>query len=129
MSRCDRAVARHKLRQDRELHLQGQLTYMRTLLSQTKREPRLKGPFPVDFYNEVLLSCERMLDRLHSMRCVTTRDAWDNVSCQPTTLEGKLTPEQGIRRAFVAPVNKQRREMAGSVILYVSCSPQDMSMS
>jgi hypothetical protein len=39
-------------------------------------------------------------------------------SCQYSTKQGWLT-EQGIRRAFVAPVNKQRREMAGSVILYV----------
>ena len=43
---------------------------------QTKNEPRIKGPFDYAFYNEVLLSCERMLDRLHSMRCVTTRDEW-----------------------------------------------------
>ncbi|EIW68238.1 hypothetical protein TREMEDRAFT_32574, partial [Tremella mesenterica DSM 1558] len=85
-----------------ELHLQSQLVDLRKLLNDTKTEPRLKGPFAFDFYREVLLSCERMLDRLHSMRCVTTRDEWDN----------------GIRAAFVAPVNRQRREMAGSVILY-----------
>ncbi|ORY35739.1 hypothetical protein BCR39DRAFT_511847 [Naematelia encephala] len=85
-----------------ELHLQSQLGNLRELLAQTKNEPRLKGPFAFDFYKEVLLSCERMLDRLHSMRCVTTRDEWDN----------------GIREAFVAPVNRQRREMAGNVILY-----------
>lgn len=60
----------------RELHLQSQLNTLRGLLAQTKNEPRLKGPFAFDFYQEVLLSCERMLDRLHSMRCVTTRDEW-----------------------------------------------------
>jgi len=60
----------------RELHLQSQLSSLRDLLAQTRNEPRLKGPFAFDFYNEVLLSCERMLDRLHSMRCVTTRDEW-----------------------------------------------------
>ena len=49
---------------------------LRKLLNDTKTEPRLKGPFAYDFYREVLLSCERMLDRLHSMRCVTTRDEW-----------------------------------------------------
>ncbi|KAK8854671.1 hypothetical protein IAR55_003410 [Kwoniella newhampshirensis] len=85
-----------------ELHLQSQLGTLRSLLAQTKHEPRLKGPFAYGFYHEVLLSCERMLDRLHSMRCVTTRDEWDN----------------GIRQAFVVPVNKERREMAGNVILY-----------
>ncbi|WVQ80167.1 hypothetical protein IAT38_002272 [Cryptococcus sp. DSM 104549] len=85
-----------------ELHLQSQLGSLKGLLAQTKNEPRLKGPFAYEFYHEVLLSCERMLDRLHSMRCVTTRDEWDN----------------GIRQSFVMPVNKQRREMAGNVILY-----------
>lgn len=59
-----------------ELHLQGQLSSLRGLLTHAKREPRLKGPFASDFYHDVLLSCERMLDRLHSMRCVTTRHEW-----------------------------------------------------
>ncbi|ORX38403.1 Fusaric acid resistance protein-like-domain-containing protein [Kockovaella imperatae] len=85
-----------------ELHLQGQLQSLRARLAETKNEPRLKGPFAYDFYKEALLSCERMLDRLHSMRCVTTREEWDN----------------GIREAFVLPVNPQRREMVGNVILY-----------
>ncbi|WVQ72128.1 hypothetical protein IAR50_001673 [Cryptococcus sp. DSM 104548] len=84
-----------------ELHLQSQLSSLRSLLAHTKNEPRLKGPFAYGFYKEVLLSCERMLDRLHSMRCVTTRDEW-----------------RGIRDAFVVPVNQERREMAGNVILY-----------
>lgn len=65
-----------RVRLDRELHLQAQLGKLRDLLKQTKNEPRLKGPFAFEFYNECLLSCERMLDRLHSMRCVTTRDEW-----------------------------------------------------
>ncbi|WWC90598.1 uncharacterized protein L201_005534 [Kwoniella dendrophila CBS 6074] len=85
-----------------EMHLQSQIINLRALLAQTKNEPRLKGPFAFTFYNEVLLSCERMLDRLHSMRCVTTRDEWDHA----------------MRREFVIPVNRERREMAGQVILY-----------
>lgn len=60
----------------RELHLQSQLATLRGLLSHAKNEPRIKGPFAFDFYQEVLLSCERMLDKLHSMRCVTTRHDW-----------------------------------------------------
>ena len=60
----------------RELHLQGQLGTLNDLLKHTKNEPRLKGPFAFGFYKECLLSCERMLDRLHSMRCVTTRAEW-----------------------------------------------------
>lgn len=59
-----------------ELHLQGQLGQLRGMLGHAKNEPRLKGPFAFDFYHQVLLSCERMLDRLHSMRCVATRSEW-----------------------------------------------------
>ena len=86
-----------------ELHLHGQLQSLKGLLAETKNEPRLKGPFAYEFYKEALLSCERMVDRLHSMRCVTTRDEWD----------------QGMRESFVVPVNPQRREMVGNVVLYV----------
>ncbi|WVO14425.1 hypothetical protein L204_102058 [Cryptococcus depauperatus] len=85
-----------------EVHLQSQLSSLKSLLTHTKNEPRLKGPFAYDYYKEVLLSCERMLDKLHSMRCVTTRDEWDN----------------GIRQSFIIPVNKERKAMAGNVILY-----------
>ncbi|WOO77198.1 uncharacterized protein LOC62_01G000785 [Vanrija pseudolonga] len=101
-------VARHHLSpavlqfMSMELHLQSQLATLRGLLSHAKNEPRIKGPFAFDFYQEVLLSCERMLDKLHSMRCVTTRHDWDN----------------SIREAFVLPVNNLQREMAGNVILY-----------
>jgi hypothetical protein len=60
----------------RELHLQIQLIEMKGLLGQTKNEPRVKGPFPYDLYTGILESCQTMLDKLHSMRCVTTREEW-----------------------------------------------------
>jgi hypothetical protein len=60
----------------RELHLQIQLINMRGLLTQTKNEPRLKGPFPQAMYSEILNSCQRTLDKLHSMRCVIMRQEW-----------------------------------------------------
>jgi hypothetical protein len=34
----------------------------------------------------------------------------------------KVFRDDGVRKAFVEPVNKQRKEMAGNVILYVSVS-------
>jgi hypothetical protein len=49
---------------------------MRGLLTQTKNEPRLKGPFPQAMYSEILNSCQRTLDKLHSMRCVIMRQEW-----------------------------------------------------
>ncbi|KAM5533752.1 hypothetical protein V8D89_012625 [Ganoderma adspersum] len=87
-----------------ELHLQIKLIELQGLLSQTQHEPRLKGPFPVELYRTILTSLQAILDRLHSMRCVTSREEWHTT----------------VRRDFIIPVNKERREMVGNVILYFS---------
>ena len=63
----------------RELHLQIKLIELQTLLSQTQHEPRLKGPFPIALYREILQSLQNILDKMHSMRCVTTREEWFTV--------------------------------------------------
>ena len=60
----------------RELHLQIKLIELQSLLAQAQLEPRLKGPFPVDLYRGILVSLQTILDKLHSMRCVTTREEW-----------------------------------------------------
>lgn len=64
----------------RELHLQIKLIEIQNLLAQAQLEPRLKGPFPVALYRDILTSLQTILDRLHSMRCVTTREEWYTVS-------------------------------------------------
>ncbi|KAL1743411.1 Fusaric acid resistance protein-like-domain-containing protein [Schizophyllum fasciatum] len=84
-----------------ELHLQIKLIELQGLLAQTQHEPRLKGPFPVLMYRGILTSLQVILDRLHSMRCVTTR-------------------EECVRKDFIIPVNKERREMVGNIILAFS---------
>ncbi|KAG2074050.1 hypothetical protein BDR04DRAFT_1134000 [Suillus decipiens] len=87
-----------------ELHLQIKLIELQGLLDQTQHEPRLKGPFPIALYRAMLTSLQTILDRLHSMRCVTTREEW-------------IT---SVRRDFILPVNKERRDMVGNIILYFS---------
>ncbi|KAJ7049969.1 Fusaric acid resistance protein-like-domain-containing protein [Mycena amicta] len=84
-----------------ELHLQIKLIELQGLLAQTQNEPRLKGPFPVQLYRGILTSLQTILDRLHSMRCVTTREEWYT----------------SVRQDFIIPVNKERREMVGNIIL------------
>nr|GAT47657.1 predicted protein [Mycena chlorophos] len=84
-----------------ELHLQIKLIELQGLLAQTQNEPRLKGPFPVQLYRGILTSMQTILDRLHSMRCVTTREEWYT----------------SVRQDFIIPVNKERREMVGNIIL------------
>jgi len=87
-----------------ELHLQMKLLELQSLLSQTENEPRLKGPFPVKLYRSVLTSLQVILDKLHSMRCVTMREEWF----------------AAVHRDFIMPVQRERREMVGNVILYFS---------
>ncbi|KAJ2918023.1 hypothetical protein MD484_g2384, partial [Candolleomyces efflorescens] len=84
-----------------ELHLQIKLIELQNLLAQAQLEPRLKGPFPVKLYRDILTSLQIILDRLHSMRCVTTREEWYT----------------SVRKDFIMPVNKERHEMVGNVIL------------
>lgn len=86
-------LRRNKIRMSRsiqhfmsmELHLQLQLIELQGLLSQTQHEPRLKGPFPVQLYRSILTSLQSILDKLHSMRCVTSREEWHTV-CSPNIL-------------------------------------------
>ncbi|KAF9202814.1 hypothetical protein BGZ49_007062 [Haplosporangium sp. Z 27] len=85
-----------------ELSLQLQLLQLYALLSETPNEPRLKGKFPVGTYKDMLGSCQNILDRFLSMRLVITKDEW----------------LESARRDFIIPVNKERREMVGNVLLY-----------
>ncbi|KAF8504112.1 Fusaric acid resistance protein-like-domain-containing protein [Gautieria morchelliformis] len=93
-----------------ELHLQRKLITLQDLLAQTQHEPRLKGPFPVKLYRSILTSLQTILDKMHSMRCVTTREEWCSFPF----------PLHTVRRDFIVPVSKERREMVGNVILYFS---------
>jgi len=56
----------------------------------------------VKMYRSILTSLQTILDKLHSMRCVTTREEWHTA----------------VRRDFILPLSKDRREMVGNVILY-----------
>ncbi|KAF9574635.1 hypothetical protein EC968_006050 [Mortierella alpina] len=85
-----------------ELSLQLQLLQLYALLQETPNEPRMKGKFPVATYKNMLGSCQNILDRFLSMRLVITKDEW----------------LESARRDFIVPVNKERREMVGNVLLY-----------
>ncbi|TDL21690.1 hypothetical protein BD410DRAFT_789429 [Rickenella mellea] len=100
LPKSSRARLSHSIRtfMAMELHLQIKLIELQGLLAQTQHEPRLKGPFPVKLYRSILTSLQTILDKLHTMRCVTTREEND----------------------FILPVNNERREMVGNVILYFS---------
>jgi len=109
---CSTLLRHNKIRMSRsiqrfmsmELHLQLQLIELQGLLAQTQHEPRLKGPFPVKLYRSILTSLQSILDKLHSMRCVTAREEWHTT----------------VRRDFILPVSRERREMVGNIILYFS---------
>lgn len=48
--------------------LEKKLNTCNELLELTDHEPRLKGPFPKDFYKEILVSAHNLLDRMVSLR-------------------------------------------------------------
>ncbi|CAE6428559.1 unnamed protein product [Rhizoctonia solani] len=50
------------------------------------------------------MAMRSMLDMLHSLRCATTQEDWYTV----------------VRRQFIIPVNKERRDMVGNILLYFS---------
>jgi hypothetical protein len=87
---------------DLELGLQRALLELQELLSQAPNEPRLKGPFPIDTYRTMLLSCQNIVDRFLSMRTVMLKDAWHDE----------------VQHDFMTPVAQERREMVGNVLLY-----------
>ncbi|CAG8472731.1 1666_t:CDS:2 [Paraglomus occultum] len=87
---------------DLELFLQVSLLKLYDLLNETSNEPRLKGPFPQTSYREIITSCQNILDKLLSMRIAVTKEEWYGA----------------IRRDFIIPINKQRRELVGNVLLY-----------
>ncbi|KAG1503778.1 hypothetical protein G6F54_001436 [Rhizopus delemar] len=87
---------------DLELGLQRTLIQLQDLLAQTPNEPRLKGPFPIDTYRTMLLSCQNIVDRFLSMRSVMSKDVWHDQ----------------VQHDFMAPVSHERREMTGNVLLY-----------
>lgn len=87
--------------QQMDLFLRFRLLTLESLLAQTRHEPRLKGPFPVQTYKEILTCCPKILDKLHAMRCVTRRSEWAT----------------SIARDWIEPVNPLRREMAGNVLV------------
>lgn len=120
--------------------MQIKLIELQGLLAQTQHEPRLKGPFPVKLYRGILTSLQTILDRLHSMRCVTTREEWsvsfhtvaNAVAHAPLGLRQVSQDQyrsmlselrmdvQSVRQDFIIPVNKERKEMVGNIILYFS---------
>jgi uncharacterized membrane protein YgaE (UPF0421/DUF939 family) len=51
-----------------EHKLEKMLNTCNELLNLTDHEPRLKGPFPKEFYKEMLISTRNLLDRMMSLR-------------------------------------------------------------
>lgn len=52
--------------------IQASLNASSVLLDLTDHEPRLKGPFPKEFYRQILASSQAILDHMGSMRVALT---------------------------------------------------------
>lgn len=87
-----------------ELALQVSIIKLEGLLAQTRHEPRLKGPFPIEQYRCLLGCSQHILDLLHTMNLVTSRPDWHT----------------DVRQDFIIPVDAsgRRRNMVGNVCLF-----------
>ncbi|KAI7864354.1 hypothetical protein BDF14DRAFT_1732339 [Spinellus fusiger] len=59
--------------QKMESKIQSSIDSCSMLLELTDHEPRLKGPFPKEFYKEMLISIRNILDRIMSIRIALTK--------------------------------------------------------
>ncbi|KAJ6260588.1 LOW QUALITY PROTEIN: hypothetical protein Dda_4814 [Drechslerella dactyloides] len=57
-----------------EIHLQQALLRLQSLLRQIPFEFRLKGPFPVDDFAEILTNTQSMLDAFHGMSVIIAKE-------------------------------------------------------
>jgi hypothetical protein len=56
--------------QQMERKLEKMLETCHVLLELTDHEPRIKGPFPKEFYKEIIVSANNLLDRMVSLRII-----------------------------------------------------------
>ncbi|KAI8092100.1 hypothetical protein BDF21DRAFT_436776 [Thamnidium elegans] len=87
--------------QKMEHNLEKKLIACNELLQLTDHEPRLKGPFPKEFYKDILVSSHNLLDRMMSLRVCLT----------------KMSPEV---KHTVRRMDKYlyRRDMVASILLH-----------
>ncbi|KAI8136713.1 Fusaric acid resistance protein-like-domain-containing protein [Fennellomyces sp. T-0311] len=85
-----------------ELEIQRTLSELSVMLAQAPNEFRLKGPFPAESYRLMLRSCRNIADKFLAMRTVIFKDAWI----------------EQVHQDFILPVNQERKEMAGNILLY-----------
>ncbi|RKP05200.1 Fusaric acid resistance protein-like-domain-containing protein [Thamnocephalis sphaerospora] len=86
-----------------EMLLQLQLLKLQDLLALTRNEPRLKGPFPREMYACILGHGQSLIDRMLTMRTAVMDATW----------------VRHIRRNFVLPAQEERRQMCGTIELYM----------
>ncbi|KAK6345288.1 hypothetical protein TWF718_007211 [Orbilia javanica] len=57
-----------------EIHLQQALLRLQSLLAQIPFEFRLKGPFPIEDFSEILTNTQSMLDAFHGMSVIIAKE-------------------------------------------------------
>ncbi|GAA5842118.1 hypothetical protein JCM3766R1_000012 [Sporobolomyces carnicolor] len=95
-----------------EVELQKNLIRVSGLLAATPHEPRLKGKFPTAQYRQILTSAQSILDTFTAVAKLTHRKQWFS----------------SVRRDFIIPVNRERKEMVGLVVLYLSLLASAVSL-
>ncbi|RKP25699.1 hypothetical protein SYNPS1DRAFT_28574 [Syncephalis pseudoplumigaleata] len=103
LSETDRLARSYQQFLALELLLQLKLLRLQDLLALTRNEPRFKGPFPVAAYGRLLGHCQALIDHMLTLRMAITDVNW----------------VQQVRKKFIQPVQKERRQMIGAIELYM----------
>ncbi|KAJ3187104.1 hypothetical protein HDU85_007142 [Gaertneriomyces sp. JEL0708] len=84
------------------------------LLSLTRHEPRLKGPFPYEVYEQMLWTIQNLIDRMGNIRRI--------VDGEYSAAGRSLDKEEGfgdfVRAEIIKPLDKYRMDMFAAILLY-----------
>jgi hypothetical protein len=93
-----------------ERNLQRAIVACRDLLDLTAHEPGIKGPFPGDFYNEMIISTQNLLDRLCNLKSA--------VVCMPIEVRRQTThPSVYLYRRDMVSKQNHQVSTVGSMVL------------
>lgn len=100
-----------------ESKLNERLFEVKQLLPLTRHEPRLKGPFPVEIYEEMLERCQNILDKFVAMRVAISNNIeiteWSDDSDKDSIKSGKN--KSFLSRQSSMSSNRARRRTGTSI--------------
>ncbi|KAI9298838.1 hypothetical protein K502DRAFT_362057 [Neoconidiobolus thromboides FSU 785] len=86
-----------------EIQAQKDLFQLEALLPSTAHEPRLKGPFPINNYKDMLNSCQSLLRQVNTIKMLISHSEWNGC----------------IAKDFLTPLELHHSQLNEAVQLYI----------